>query len=248
MAQKYFIQLQYLGTNYHGWQIQPNAITVQEKLDHALSTLLNQKIETVGCGRTDTGVHASDFYAHFITKQKIEDVEKKVNALNIFLPKDISVLRIIEVDENAHARFDAIYRTYRYNIHLLKNPFVKDVSCKVNVQLNLSLMNEAAEILKEYSDFTSFSKTNTQVFTNNCSITKAKWHVLNDNQYYFEITADRFLRNMVRAIVGTLFLVGTQKRTIEEFRNIIESKNRKQAGKSVDACGLFLFKVGYSYL
>jgi tRNA pseudouridine38-40 synthase len=245
---RYFIQIKFKGTNYHGWQLQPNATSVQEELNKALSTSFNKNIETMGCGRTDTGVHASKFYAHFNLDSEIEDIAKRIKSLNFLLPQDISVDKIIAVNNDAHARFDATYRTYHYFIHTSKNPFINEISSKIHQQLNFSLMNEAAQILLKYTDFGCFCKSHTQLLTNLSTITKAQWNVLETDKYYFEITANRFLRNMVRAIVGTLFMVGEGKITVQDFEQILISKDRRKAGKSVDACGLFLVDIVYPYI
>lgn len=245
---KYFIELSYRGTNYHGWQIQPNAITVQEILDKALSTFFRQKVETLGCGRTDTGVHASQFFAHFeVLIPATINHDKFIQSINSILPFDISIKRIIETNAEAHARFDAVLRSYEYHIHYFKNPFLHDLSWLVRDKLDLNLMNEAAAGLLHYTDFSCFSKSNTQVFTNNCKISRAEW-VETDNGVVFHISADRFLRNMVRAIVGTMVEIGHEKIPPASIHNIIESKNRSNAGASVPACGLYLTTVKYPYI
>lgn len=251
-TQRYFIELAYNGTNYHGWQTQPNAITVQELLDKALSTILRIPIETVGAGRTDTGVHAKQLFAHLdITEDNPDRVQDEVititRGLNALLPYDISVKRIIPVHGDAHARFDATERSYEYHIHFEKDPFLQNLSWQVRDIPDVNLMNQAAQIMIEYTDFSSFSKSNTQVFTNNCKITKAEW-IMDEGKLTFHISADRFLRNMVRAIVGTLMAVGKGDIQPDEVRNIIESKNRSNAGTSVPACGLYLTEVKYPYI
>jgi tRNA pseudouridine38-40 synthase len=245
--QRYFIELAYDGTKYHGWQVQQNAVSVQELLNKALTTLLRQPIETIGCGRTDTGVHAKEYFAHFDgSKSEIENPKFEIG-LNALLPHDIAIKRIIPVHADAHARFDATLRSYEYHIHFEKNPFLNGYSWLLRDRPNLELMNKAAVIIMEYIDFSCFSKSNTQVKTNNCKIAKAVWEQTN-NGIIFKITADRFLRNMVRAIVGTLLLVGKGEMQPEEIRDIIESKNRSNAGMSVPACGLYLTEVKYPYL
>ena len=244
MSLRYFIRISYNGKNYHGWQLQENAVTVQQVLDYALSTILNADVRTTGAGRTDTGVHAREFFAHFDVKNLIQDIPKLVFKLNSFLPDDISVFDILPVKEDAHARFDAISRTYKYQITKQKDPFNSEFSFYVYGDIDIDKMNKAAGILFEYVDFTSFSKTGTQVKTNNCRITYAKWEQ-SGYMLIFTITADRFLRNMVRAIVGTLLDNGRGMLDEEKFRNIIESKNRSDAGYSVPACGLFLEKIEY---
>jgi len=245
--QRYFIELAYDGTNYHGWQLQPNAVTVQELLNKGLSTLLRQPIETTGCGRTDTGVHAKEFFAHFdagAADRKPLTVDKR--ALNAMLPHSIAVKRVFEVEPDAHARFDAAMRSYEYHIHFEKDPFLHTYSWLVRYRPNIELMNKAASILKDYTDFGCFSKSNTQVKTNNCKIVKAEW-VQTLNGIAFNISADRFLRNMVRAIVGTLLIIGKGEMPPEGIRDIIESKDRSNAGMSVPACGLYLTEVKYPY-
>jgi tRNA pseudouridine38-40 synthase len=250
--QRYFIELAYDGTKYHGWQVQPNAVTVQELLDKALSTLLRQPVETTGCGRTDTGVHAKEFFVHLdVTNTEegenaIKNFSRQVRGLNALLPYDIGVKNIIPVHQEAHARFDATLRSYEYHIHFEKNPFLHGYSWLLRDRPNVELMNQAAAIVMEYTDFSCFSKSNTQVKTNNCKIVNAVWQQT-ANGIVFKISADRFLRNMVRAIVGTLLKVGKGELQPEEMRNIIESKNRSNAGMSVPACGLYLTEVKYPY-
>ncbi|MFD0794765.1 tRNA pseudouridine(38-40) synthase TruA [Mucilaginibacter litoreus] len=246
--QRYFIELSYAGTNYHGWQIQPNAITVQELLNKALSTLLRQPVETIGCGRTDTGVHATQYFAHFdmnIMDHRPWTMDKK--RLNALLPYDIAVKRIFEVHPDAHSRFDAVKRSYEYHIHFHKDPFLHNRSWLLRDMPNLQLMNQAAAMIMQYSDFSSFSKSNTQVKTNNCKIVNAEWQQTSTG-IVFKISADRFLRNMVRAIVGTLMMVGRKEIGPEDVRTIIESKKRSNAGTSVPACGLYLTEVVYETL
>jgi tRNA pseudouridine38-40 synthase len=249
--QRYFIELSYDGTNYHGWQIQKNAVSVQEVLNEKLSVILRQPIETTGCGRTDTGVHAREFFAHFdadggsiVDGPSTIDCNTFLRSINSILPKDIAVKSIFPVGANANTRFDATLRTYEYHIHFNKDPFKNGYSWELRDRLDLDLMNRAAEIIKEYTDFSCFSKSNTQVKTNNCKITTAVWEV-NGDGIVFRISADRFLRNMVRAIVGTLILVGKKEIEPEAVRDIIESKNRSNAGTSVPACGLYLTEVRY---
>jgi tRNA pseudouridine38-40 synthase len=246
--QRYFIQLSYDGTNYHGWQTQPNAVAVQEVLDKALSTVLREPIETVGCGRTDTGVHAKDFFAHFdLADSSLLDNGNFLRSINSVLPHDIAIKNIIPVDGKAHARFDATLRSYQYQIHFNKDPFKHGYSWLLRDVPDLELMNKAARIIMEYTDFSCFSKSNTQTKTNNCKISRAEW-VREDDSIVFHISADRFLRNMVRAIVGTLIIVGRKEIQPEAVRDIIESKNRSNAGASVPACGLYLTEVKYPAL
>ena len=240
---RYFIELSYNGKNYHGWQIQPDAISVQEKLNFAVSTILQQKIEVVGAGRTDTGVHASQMFAHFDIDEKLEgDVPHKLNSI---LPNDIVVYDVFLVDAEKHARFSAESRSYEYRIWSGRNPFLLDFSWQIHSQkLDIAKMNEAAKLLLEYENFQTFSKVKTEVYTFNCNVTEAYWKQT-DDLLTFYISANRFLRNMVRAIVGTLVDVGLHKVSVEDFRQIIESKNRSNAGLSVPAKGLFLTKIKY---
>ncbi|WP_439130421.1 tRNA pseudouridine(38-40) synthase TruA [Polaribacter sp.] len=240
---RYFVQLSYHGKNYHGWQIQPDAVSVQEKLNHAISTILQEKIQVVGAGRTDTGVHATQMFAHFDIDKNLDDnIAYKLNSI---LPHDIAVQNVFLVDDEKHARFSAISRSYEYKIWLGRNPFLLDVSWQIHSQKpNVNLMNEAAKLLLEYTNFQTFSKVKTEVYTFNCEVTEAYW-IQKENELTFHISANRFLRNMVRAIVGTLVDVGLGKLSIEDFRKIIESKNRSNAGLSVPAKGLFLTKIKY---
>lgn len=241
---RYFIQLSYFGKQYHGWQIQPNGNTVQEELNKALRILTQKDISVTGAGRTDTGVHANYFIAHFDTSIIINDSEKMVYRLNGILPSDIAVHKIFKVDNKYHARFDALSRTYKYFISKVKNPFRLDTHYLLYNKLDIELMNTAAKLLIEYNDFTSFSKLHTQTKTNNCIVLQACWEDRGD-EIVFTVKADRFLRNMVRSIVGTLIEVGKYKLTIEELRQIIEKKNRCEAGVSVPAKGLYLWDIEY---
>ena len=240
---RYFIELSYNGKEYHGWQIQPDAVSVQEKLNIAISTILQKKIEVVGAGRTDTGVHASQMFAHFDVDKELKDnVAFKLNSI---LPNTITVSKVFLVDDEKHARFDAVSRSYEYKIWLGRNPFLLDFSWQIHSQkLDVSLMNKAAKLLLEYTDFQTFSKVKTDVYTYNCNVTEAFWKHEGNNLTFY-ITANRFLRNMVRAIVGTLVDVGLGKLSVEDFRTIIESKNRSKAGLSVPAKGLFLTNIKY---
>jgi tRNA pseudouridine38-40 synthase len=244
MQNRYFIQLSYKGTNYHGWQTQPNAISVQEVLEKTLSTVLRETVEVVGAGRTDTGVHASFFVIHFEVNQQLSNFENLIYKLNSLLPFDIAIQKIWSVDNDLHARFSAISRTYKYYISTKKNPFRTETSFKYLLPLDIDKMNDAARILAEYNDFTSFSRLHTDVKTNNCTILWAEWEVV-ETQLIFTIKADRFLRNMVRAIVGTLLEVGKGKLSLNDFRKIIEAKDRATAGASAPAKGLFLVDVEY---
>lgn len=246
---RYFITFSYDGTAYHGWQIQPNARTVQETLQSALSVILRGTIEVVGAGRTDTGVHARKMVAHFdaelSTSLQLPDVVYKLNKL---LPHDIVVSSIKSVHEDMHARFSAKKRTYHYFLHLQKDPFLRSYSWQLYGSLDFEKMNEAALVLKEYRDFTSFSKVNTDTKTNDCTVIEAFWEQVAPHQWRFTITANRFLRNMVRAVVGTLVEVGRGRLTLQQFRQVIEAKNRCSAGESVPAHGLFLVDVDYGIL
>lgn len=240
---RYFIELSYNGRAYHGWQNQPNAISVQEVLEDALSTLLKEEITIVGAGRTDSGVHAKQMYAHFNSVNKFS-LEKLIYKLNSFLPNDIAVQDVFNVNDEAHARFDAISREYKYKISLFKNVFSFNNSYYFKQELDVNKMNEAAKILFEYDDFECFSKSNTDVKTYNCKILKAEW-IYESNDLVFTIKADRFLRNMVRAIVGTLINVGIGKINVDQLHDIIKSKNRSQAGASVPGHALYLEKIEY---
>lgn len=242
---RYFIEFSYSGKNYFGFQIQPKQISVQEVLEKALSTILRDEIKITGAGRTDTGVHAKKIFAHFDTEKKLG--ENLTYQLNSFLPQDISIKRIFAVKQDFHARFDATFRTYEYYISLEKNPFTQDSSWQIwKRNLDINRMNEACEILFEYKDFTSFSKLHTDNKTNNCKIYKAFWEQ-NGSELKFTVSADRFLRNMVRAIVGTMIEIGNGKIEPADLRKIIEEKNRNSAGTSAPAQGLFLVDVGYDF-
>jgi len=240
---KYFLQLSYNGAAYHGWQNQPNAITVQEVIEKALSVLLKEKTPIVGAGRTDAGVHATQMFAHFITEVVFLETEL-VYKLNALLPKDIAIQNVFKVIEDAHARFHAESREYLYRISLQKDVFNFDTSYYVRPKLDVAKMQEASRILLQYTDFQCFSKTNTDVKTYNCDISRADWKLVNQ-ELQFTIKADRFLRNMVRAIVGTLVSIGLGKLEVEAMHEIIKSKNRSKAGYSVPAHALYLIEVAY---
>lgn len=244
---RYFLKLAYNGANYHGWQSQPNAVSVQECVEKALTMVMRQPIAITGAGRTDAGVNAAVMYAHFDVTEPIADVRTLVVRLNSILGKDIAIYDAIPVHDDAHARFDAKARTYKYFVHIEKSPFLYPFSWKPTYKLDFDLMNKAAERLKDYTDFTSFSKLHTDVATNNCRIDYARWE-REGEQWVFTITADRFLRNMVRAIVGTLVDVGRGKLTIEQFCEVIEKKDRCSAGTSMPGNALFLWKVDYDYI
>ena len=242
---RYFIFISYKGTSYHGWQIQPNSVTVQKLLDEALTIILSENISTTGAGRTDSGVHALEFCAHFDSISTDLDVNKNlIYKLNSFLPKDISVTSLRKVKPDANARFSALSRTYKYHISLEKDPFSEDSSWYMRGKINIKAMNGASDILLKNSDFTSFSRLHSGVKTNLCKISYAKWDET-DNQLIFTIKADRFLRNMVRAIVGTMIEIGLGKMDLKEFEEIIKAKDRGKAGKSAPAKGLFLTEIEY---
>ncbi|MBZ0242739.1 MAG: tRNA pseudouridine(38-40) synthase TruA [Bacteroidales bacterium] len=243
---RYFIHLAYNGSNYHGWQRQNNAHSVQAELEKCLSLKLSSSIDIMGCGRTDTGVHARNFYAHFDleTTLDVKHTPILIAELNRFLPRDIVIYDIWEVPAYAHARFDATERTYQYHVHQQKIVFGDELSYFVYTEPDLDKMNKAAAILLKYNDFTSFAKLHSQTKTNLCTIKSAFW-TKRGEQLVFEITADRFLRNMVRAIVGTLLEVGQGRRDLENFRQLIESRDRNAAGYSVPAHALFLHQIRY---
>ncbi len=241
---RYFIHLAYHGANYCGWQVQPQSPSVQGELERRLSLKLGQPVSITGCGRTDTGVHARNYYAHFDYEGVIGDPDELAYRLNVFLPPDIVVFRIWEVAPDRHARFDAKARTYHYYIARHKDPFHQGDACFLYGDLDVEKMQQAADMLSEYEDFTSFSKVHTQVKTNRCKIMEARWFE-QDGLLVFRIKADRFLRNMVRAIVGTLLEVGRGRMTLEGFRAVIEQRDRCSAGESVPAHALFLEAVDY---
>ncbi len=243
---RYFLHLSFSGKNYKGWQSQKNGRTVQDTLNHALNIVLAEEINVVGCGRTDTGVHASNFFAHFDSAKQAILMERNffLKKVNLILPKDIAIYDILPVSQDASARFSAISRTYEYRISRTKNPFLDEFTLYYHGQLDVNQMNIGASTIMEYNDFTSFSKLHTQVNNNNCKISEAFWKEM-DDLLVFRITADRFLRNMVRAIVGTLLDVGREKIGIADLRTIIESLDRSKAGMSAHARGLFLTNVVY---
>jgi len=241
---RYLIRLSYLGTSYHGWQKQLDEISVQSQVNHALITALQETVDVVGAGRTDTGVHASGYVAHFDSSQKILDFKKLAFKLNSILPPDIAVQSVVRVKDDFHARFDAISRTYRYSIIQAKDPFSVGRSYLVKNELNLQAMQNAANLLFNHKNFKSFSKVKTDVYTFDCHVEKVEWQK-EGHHLFFEITANRFLRNMVRAIVGTLIEVGLENISVEEFNDIIIAKNRSKAGKSVPAHALVLTNIKY---
>ena len=243
---RYFMRLAYNGANFHGWQTQPNATTVQETIEHAMSTVLRKPISITGAGRTDAGVNAAMMIAHFDCDSMPDDTAPLVRSLNSLLGKNIAIYTIFKVDDDAHARFDATSRTYKYFAHTVKSPFIYPLSWQCNPKLDFDKMNEAAKVLLQYTDFTSFSKLHTDVATNNCRITHAQWEPEGE-QMVFTITADRFLRNMVRAIIGTLVDVGMGKITKSDFCRIIEQKDRCCAGTSMPGHALFLWDITYPF-
>ena len=243
---RYFIELSYDGAAYCGWQRQPNDPSVQQTLEQALSTLLREQVEVVGAGRTDTGVNASYYVAHFDAAQPIADTSSFAYHLNAILPRDIAVMSISQVADDAHARFGAVRREYRYRIEPAKNPFTRAYAWQYYATLNVEAMNEAAARLFDFEDFTSFAKLNSNNTTNICHIYEARWRVLDDGVLEFTIAADRFLRNMVRAIVGTLVDVGVGKLTPEGFAEIVAACDLSRSSGSAPAQGLFLNDVQYS--
>ena len=249
---RYFIIFSYDGTNYHGWQIQPNGVSVQEKLQGALSTLLREEIVVTGAGRTDAGVHAKMMVAHFEMAegrwQKEDgsfDDKDLVYKLNRLLPQDIAVQKVEPVSDDMHARFSATSRTYHYYIHTKKDPFLRAYSCELHYPLDFEKMNEAGRILTTYEDFGAFCKAHSDVKTTLCKVTRAEWIQTGETTWYFEITANRFLRNMVRAVVGTMVDVGRGKLSLEDFCKVIEGKKRSDAGESMPGNALFLEEVKY---
>ena len=245
---RYFITLSYDGTRYHGWQIQPNGLSVQEELQRGLSLLLRHDIEVTGAGRTDAGVHARMMVAHFdlptaLTPPRTPD--QLAYKLNRLLPQDIAVQRVEPVADDMHARFSATSRTYYYYIHTSKDPFLRHYSCEMHYQLDFGLMNEAAQLLLEYDDFGAFCKSHTDVKTTLCHVSRAVWHQTGPSTWYFEIAANRFLRNMVRAVVGTLIEVGRGRLTLEGFRRVVEGRQRTAAGESMPGNALFLVNIDY---
>ena len=240
---RYFAELSYLGKNYHGWQIQPNATSVQEVVQKSLSTILRHRVEVVAAGRTDAGVHASQMFLHF-ESDLVLDAEVYCYKLNALLPKDVVFHHIFRVKEEAHARFDAIKRSYEYRVLQGRSPFTIDVQWQIPQQLDVKAMNVAAKYLLEFTNFKCFSRSKTDVKTYNCEVYRAEW-VQNGSELIFHISANRFLRNMVRAVVGTLFQVGIGKLKPEQIKDIIKSENRSNAGASVPGYGLFLTEIVY---
>lgn len=242
---RYFVTFSYNGGRYHGWQIQPNGNSVQEELQRALSTLLRQEIAVTGAGRTDAGVHARMMVAHFDATLGDLSPEQLKYKLNRLLPWDIAVQKVEAVSDDLHARFSAKSRMYRYYVHTAKDPFLRPYSCELHYPLDFGRMNEAARLLLDYEDFGAFCKSGADVKTTLCDVTKAEWVQTAANSWYFEIRANRFLRNMVRAVVGTLIEVGRGRLSIEEFKKVIEGKQRSEAGESMPAHALFLEDIVY---
>ncbi len=256
---RYFIKFAYNGEKYHGWQSQPNAVSVQQKIEEALSIVMRLPVSVTGAGRTDAGVHAREMYAHFDLPSLIDDKRRLILSLNRLLGKDIAIYDVIPVKDDAHARFDACERTYKYFVTFEKTPFLYPFCWHSPSRLDIDKMNEAASILLEVDDFTSFAKLHSDAKTNICDVRKAQWDVIDNNGdglfpnlindgIVFTIAADRFLRNMVRAVVGTLVDVGRGKLTLEKFKEIIAKKDRCSAGTSMPANALFLWEVKYPYL
>ncbi len=241
---RFFIFLSYKGTRYYGWQRQKNAVSVQETVENALSAILRHKVEVIGAGRTDTGVHASFYAAHFDFVENISNLNDLVYHLNRMLPTDIAIKTIQPVVPEAHARFSALYRTYQYVISTSKNPFEEDLSWWLLYKLDIDKMNKAAQYLVEVNDFTAFAKLHSNNKNNLCRVISAQFHTENE-KIIFTITANRFLRNMVRAIVGNLVDIGRGKMEIDFFIKSIEQKNRKLASNTAPACGLYLSFISY---
>lgn len=244
---RYFVELIYNGSPFNGWQIQPNASSVQETLEKSFSLIFREKISITGCGRTDAGVHAKYFVAHFDCSLNEIDSDYFCYKFNTYLPKAIALLKISKVDDKAHTRFDATERAYEYHITMQKDPFKEGVCTQLYFTPDMDAMNEAALLLLQQSDFTSFAKLHSDVKTNVCNVTRAEWVKVSSNHWVFHISANRFLRNMVRAIVGTLLEVGKGNLDVAGFVKVMEAKDRNMAGTSVPAQGLFLTDVKYPY-
>lgn len=244
---RYFAELSYKGTNYSGWQVQPNALTVQEVLNAALSQVLRQDIVTAGSGRTDAGVHALQQFAHFNVAGEFPE-EKTLAGVNALLPFDIALRRFIKVHDDAHARFDAVLRSYQYRMHFTKDPFLQGLSWKSRKDFDLERMNLGAELMRQHTDFASFCKSHAGSKTTLCRLSEARWEEVAPDRVVFHISADRFLRNMVRAVVGTLLDLGRQKISLDDLQRILEKGSRTAAGESVPAEGLYLARVSYAYI
>jgi tRNA pseudouridine38-40 synthase len=244
---RYFIELAYQGETFHGWQLQNNAVTVQELVNKSLSICLKTEIETTGCGRTDTGVHASQYFAHFDFTDEIKDLDKLKYSLNAILPTSIVIYKIVEVHSEAHARFDAKLRSYSYYITHHKNVFLNACTLYFPISISLDAMNLAASELIKFDDFACFSKKGAQHHTTICTVSEATWYYEN-NLLIFSISANRFLRGMVRAIVGTMLEVGQGKLSHENYIHLLNSKNRSEAGPTVEPQGLFLEEIRYPFI
>ncbi len=245
---RYFITLSYDGTAYHGWQIQPNGASVQGEIEHGLRLLLRREVSITGAGRTDAGVHARMMVAHFDLEGGLPAAlpeQQLVYKLNKLLPRDIAIRQIRQVSDDLHARFSAVSRTYHYYIYSRKSPFERHYACYMPYPLDFRLMDDAARVLMEYEDFGAFCKSHSDVKTTICHVTTARWHQTSDSTWYFEITANRFLRNMVRAVVGTLVEVGRGRLTLDDFRRVVEGKRRSDAGESMPGNALFLERIEY---
>lgn len=242
---RYFLHISYDGTRYHGWQIQPNGVSVEGEVERCLSIILRKPIDIVGAGRTDAGVHARHLPAHFDVEEPIEDCDQLTYRLNRILPKDICVTKTELVADDLHARFSATSRTYHYYIHTFKSPFHNLYSWECHYNLDFEAMNKAAEMLLEHDDFATFCKSHSDVKTTLCKVSEARWIRQTDGSWYFRITANRFLRNMVRAVVGTLVEVGRGRMTISDFQKALEGRSRTLAGESMPGNALFLEKVCY---
>ena len=241
---RYFVTLSYDGTRFHGWQIQPNGISVQGELEHGLSLLLRTTVQVTGAGRTDAGVHARMMVAHFDYDGDV-DCQQLAYKLNKLLPQDIAIQKIEPVAADLHARFSATSRTYYYYLHTTKDPFQRHYSCELHYPLDFELMNRAAAMLLDYEDFGAFCKSHADVKTTLCHVTEARWVQLSDYEWRFEITANRFLRNMVRAVVGTLIEVGRGRLSLDDFCRVVEGKRRSDAGESMPGNALFLVDIKY---
>lgn len=245
---RYFVTFSYDGSRYHGWQIQPNDDSVQQQLQHALSLLLRCNVTVTGAGRTDAGVHARMMVAHFdvdVVSPLLSTPDQLAYKLNRLLPCDIAVSKVEQVSEDLHARFSATSRMYRYYVHTAKSPFLRNTSCEIHYPLDFNKMNEAANVLMEYEDFGAFCKAHADVKTTLCHVKTARWYQTSPTTWYFEIRANRFLRNMVRAVVGTLIDVGRGRVSLDGFRDIIEGRSRSDAGESMPAHALFLEDITY---
>jgi tRNA pseudouridine38-40 synthase len=242
---RYFITLSYDGSRYHGWQVQPNGDSVQARLEQALTLLLRRPTDVTGAGRTDAGVHARMMVAHFDSPVPVNDTRQLAYKLNKLLPRDIAVSSVEAVADDMHARFSAKSRMYRYYIHTQKDPFLWQTSCELHYPLDFDAMNRAADALKEYDDFCAFCKAHADVKTTLCRVTQARWQQTGPSTWYFEILANRFLRNMVRAVVGTLIDVGRGRLSVDDFRKVIEGKRRTEAGESMPGHALFLEDITY---